>query len=182
MNEIDDELNRILKEKQREIDKQTNLILEQGKQAFFSDIKELSKEDFLKINKTQKEKKNKFKYIMRKFLLIIIVFISVGFVYYKFLRKNNEIKGIEFALTTTPIGEMVTDPRDFENKEVTVSGIVTSSFSLGLKYYTIKDETGSIYVLTDKAVPKEGELVKVTGIFNQRFKIADKQVETIREK
>lgn len=182
MNDINDELNRILKKKQKEIDAQTSLILKQGKKDFFSDIKELTKEDFLKINSTQKEKVLKNKNFMRNILIIILLIVVIGFGYYKFLRGNTSVRSIEFALTTTPIGVMTKDPREYENKEVSISGIVTSSFSLGIKYYTIKDETGSIYVLTDKAVPKEGELVKVTGTFNQRFKIVDKQVETILEK
>lgn len=185
MKDINKELNRIIEEKKKQIDKQTNSIFEQGKKEYFDNIKELSKDDFLKINEEEKNKKKettKKSNKMRKLITLILIALAIGFVYMKFLRKNVDVKGVEFALTTTPINELVNDPREYENKEVSVSGVVTSSFNLGLKYYTLKDETGTIYVITKNAVPKEGELIKATGIFNQQFKIGDKQVETITEK
>ena len=60
MNDINNELNRIIEEKKKQIDKQTNSIFEQGKKEYFENIKELSKDDFLKINKDEPGKrKNK---------------------------------------------------------------------------------------------------------------------------
>ena len=85
-------------------------------------------------------------------------------------------------IITTSIEKIITDPRNYENTQVSVHGTVETSFNLGIKYYTLNDGTGTIYVVTENAVPKVGEVVKVTGIFNQRLKIGDLQVHTIVEK
>ena len=118
---------------------------------------------------------------MRKLIFILLSIALLGFVYFKFIR-NNETKAIEYSLTTTPISKIITDPRDYEGKEVSVHGTVESALNLGIKYYLLNDGTGTIYVITEKAVPKVGEVVKVKGIFNQRLKIGNLQVETITEK
>lgn len=118
---------------------------------------------------------------MRK-LIGFVFFVSIILVvYFGFIRNNDDIRKIEYELASTEINEILSDPRKYENKTVTVSGRVANSFSLGIKFYSINDGTGTIYVRTEKAVPLEGELVKVNGRFNQFLKIGSKQYSTITE-
>jgi len=106
---------------------------------------------------------------------------------------NNETKKIVYSLTTTPISKLITDPRNYEGKRVSVHGTVEKSFNpgidyyifsfnLGVKFYTLNDGTGTITVFTEKAVPKVGEVVRVRGIFNQRVRIGQFHFETITER
>ena len=118
---------------------------------------------------------------MKRIITIILVGI-VGIIIYVYLIKdNNDIKKIEYQITTTEIGKIMKDPRFYEGKTVTVSGEVENSFSVCIKFYSISDGTGTIYVRTDRAVPLKGELIKVKGKYNQFIKIGAKQYSTITE-
>jgi hypothetical protein len=69
-----------------------------------------------------------------------------------------------YGLTPTKIKDVLDHPRDFENKQITLSGTVTNAVSLLLiKYYEIEDGSGSIRVMTDKLLPARGEKLSVTG-------------------
>ena len=184
-NDFEKELQRILDERNKEIEVENAILFEAAKKDLSMLFQEKNKEDFLEQDKKEKElkkiHKSKKTNKMKKLFFILLVIIGIIFVYFKFLR-NNETKAIEYSLTTTSIAKIIADPRNYENKEVSVHGTVETSFNLGIKYYVLNDETGKIYVITEKAVPKVGEVVKVTGVFNQRLKIGDLQVETITEK
>lgn len=85
-------------------------------------------------------------------------------------------------LFPTDIKKILDNPRDYDGKTVTVSGVVIESVNLFfLKYYTVKDETGEIAVVTKKAVPTKGAKLKVTGRVNQAFAIGEKSVVVIIE-
>ena len=100
-----------------------------------------------------------------------------------YLQINNKIDATVYLLTTTSISKILADSRNYEGKEVSVHGTVESAINLGfVAYYVLNDGTGTVYVITEKAVPKVGEVVKVKGIFNQRVKIGNLQVDTITEK
>lgn len=67
-------------------------------------------------------------------------------------------------LSATKIKNLMDHPRDYENKEVTVHGTVTDSASILIaKYFVVQDSSGSIKVFTDRALPKSGEKLTVTG-------------------
>ena len=69
-----------------------------------------------------------------------------------------------YSVTATKIQDILDHPRDFENKEITVHGTVTNSVSLlVIKYFEIRDKTGSIKVVTDKLLPSRDEKLTVTG-------------------
>jgi hypothetical protein len=72
--------------------------------------------------------------------------------------------GAVYGLTPTKIKDVLDHPRDFENKQITLSGTVTNAVSLlVIKYYEIQDGSGSIRVMTDKLLPARGEKLSVTG-------------------
>ncbi len=66
--------------------------------------------------------------------------------------------------TATKIKDILDNPRNFENKEVTIYGTVTDAASmLIVKYFEVQDDTGKIKVVTQRTLPAKGEKVKVTG-------------------
>lgn len=85
-------------------------------------------------------------------------------------------------LTATNIKDIVDRPRDYENKEVTIYGTVTDAASiLVVKYFVLRDSTGSIRVITDRTLPKTGEELSVTG-YVETIEIGPERWVVIREK
>ncbi len=79
------------------------------------------------------------------------------------------------ALGSTKIGDIIGHPRDYADKEVTVSGEVVETFSLFvLKYFTVRDDSGEIAVVTERALPAMGEKIKVKGTVREAFSIGSK--------
>jgi hypothetical protein len=69
-----------------------------------------------------------------------------------------------YSMTANRIKDILDHPRDYENKEVTVSGTVTNVVSLlVIKYYELQDDSGSIKVITDRLLPGRGEKLRVSG-------------------
>jgi len=86
------------------------------------------------------------------------------------------------GLGSTKIGDIMKDPRQFDGREVTVSGRVADSVNiLILKYFVISDDTGEIIVVTERPVPQTGQQLKVKGRVNQAFSIAGKSLVVILE-
>jgi hypothetical protein len=64
----------------------------------------------------------------------------------------------------TTINQLNGDPARFRNKEVLVVGQVTNSFgALGQGAYELDDETGKIWVVTQRGVPSKGARVGAVG-------------------
>jgi hypothetical protein len=87
------------------------------------------------------------------------------------------------GLFTTRIGDILEHPRDYDGKIVTVAGTAKSVTSIGpLRSFVLDDGNGSIRVLTERAVPREGERIEVHGIVEQSFAIFGENLIVIREK
>ena len=76
------------------------------------------------------------------------------------------------ALSGNPkIAEIKYDPGKYENRSVTVNGVVTSSWGVPLvpfKLYKVDDGTGEVTVLAqDSRVPTKGARVSVKGRVNK---------------
>jgi hypothetical protein len=66
------------------------------------------------------------------------------------------------------------DPGRYANKEVAVVGNVTRSFSLlGRGAYELDDNTGKLWVLSEKGVPLQGARVFVKGTIRDGFNLGD---------
>ncbi len=67
----------------------------------------------------------------------------------------------------TSVGQVQTNPGRYVDKNVSVSGTVTSSWGIPMvpfKMYRVDDGTGEILVLSDNSrVPSKGARVRVTG-------------------
>lgn len=85
-------------------------------------------------------------------------------------------------LTATKINDVLSHPRDYENKEITIHGSVTDTASvLVVKYFVLQDSTGSIKVVTDRVLPKKGDQLSVTG-YIQSIEIGPERWIVLREK
>jgi hypothetical protein len=85
-------------------------------------------------------------------------------------------------LFPTDIKRILDDPRAYDGKAVTISGTVgVSANLLVLRYYSVRDRTGEIVVVTERAVPRQGTEVRVTGRVRQAFAIGDRSVVVVYE-
>lgn len=65
----------------------------------------------------------------------------------------------------TSIGEITKAPAQFEGKEVKIKGRVKSVVKLlGVKAFSLQDETGDIIVATDGQLPAENAEVALKGV------------------
>jgi hypothetical protein len=68
------------------------------------------------------------------------------------------------ACTSVRIAQIKSDPTQFRNKTVRVDGTVTTAFGvLSTGVYEIEDETGRIFVVSNRGVPSQGAQVRVEG-------------------
>ena len=66
----------------------------------------------------------------------------------------------------TTIARLESDPGRYRDKEVLVYGTVTNSFGvLGQGAYELSDETGKLWVITQRGVPTKGATVGAVGRF-----------------
>lgn len=64
----------------------------------------------------------------------------------------------------TTVGRLSADPARYRDKEVALSGTVLNSFgALGQGAFELSDETGRIWVVTQRGVPAKGARVKTVG-------------------
>jgi hypothetical protein len=86
------------------------------------------------------------------------------------------------ALFPTPIREILDHPEQYDRRSVTIAGEVEGATNiLVLRYYRVSDGTGTITVVTPRAVPKRGTKVKVRGVVHQAFAIGDQSLTILSE-
>ena len=83
----------------------------------------------------------------------------------------------------TPIKDILDDPARFKDKTVTIAGQVTHSAGvLGMGAYEVKDETGSIMVVSNtNGAPREGAKVGVEGTVQPGFTLGTQTLTVIQE-
>lgn len=82
----------------------------------------------------------------------------------------------------TNIDDIHKNPEKFVEKNVTIKGkVISSTNAMVIKYFTVKDDTGEIYVTTENTLPNENEKIKISGKVKQYFKIGDIQLTVIIE-
>ena len=77
----------------------------------------------------------------------------------------------------TPIKEIAASPANFEGKEVKLKGKATRVTKfLGLRSFTVRDETGEISVVTEGALPPENSDVALKGTVKSAMIVSGKSV------
>jgi len=96
----------------------------------------------------------------------IIILLLVGFAIWYFAIKTAH----------TPIGKILENPASYENKIITIKGEVKDRMGLlAVKYYTLKDNTGEIKVITKRALPSVGAKVIAKGKIKTAYAIGSLQ-------
>jgi len=76
------------------------------------------------------------------------------------------------ASCSTSINHILADPSHYRDREVSVSGRVEDSFSiLDRGAYRITDGSGSLWVVSDRGVPRDGAHVSVRGMIREGFNL-----------
>jgi hypothetical protein len=86
------------------------------------------------------------------------------------------------GFTTTKVVDIKDNPRDYVGKEVVVSGTVLQTYSLFvIKYFTLRDDSGEITVVTERPLPREGQHLKIRGVVKEAFAIGKESLLVIQE-
>ncbi len=81
------------------------------------------------------------------------------------------------------IADIIATPRNFDGKEVRVTGIVTEVYSVyRAGYFRISDGTGMIAVVTTQISPRQGQQVEARGTVEQAYTIGSNQMLVIVER
>jgi hypothetical protein len=83
----------------------------------------------------------------------------------------------------TPIGELLDNPARYDGKSVRVEGEVKESAGgLGLGAYQVRDNTGTLTVVSEKGgPPRTGSKVGVRGRFEALITLGSKSLAVLRE-
>jgi hypothetical protein len=80
------------------------------------------------------------------------------------------------SFLATDIKKLKANPREYTDKEIKISGKVSSRFSfLMFKSFTVYDGTDSITVISNKLLPAIGADVTAKGILDEVFSFGDIQ-------
>lgn len=80
------------------------------------------------------------------------------------------------SIHATPIGKVTSNPRAYVGREIAIAGTVTERFSLFIvKYFDLRDSSGSIMVVTDKPLPAVGAQIRVRGNLKEGFSLGEQQ-------
>ena len=85
--------------------------------------------------------------------------------------------------SVTPINQLLNDPSRYDGKTVRVQGTVKGAVGgLGVGAYEIKDNTGSLTVVSDKGdPPRTGANLGVKGKFQALLSLGFKSLAVLRE-
>jgi hypothetical protein len=79
---------------------------------------------------------------------------------------------VSTACASTSINRILTNPSHYRDREVRVSGSVVDSYSFANRgAYSIGDESGLLWVVSDRGVPRKGARVTVQGTIREGFNI-----------
>lgn len=87
------------------------------------------------------------------------------------------LSALACGLTPVKVSDIKQDPGRFENKVVTLRGKATGGTKLPFMeqaFYEVNDGSGSLMVITRKALPPEGKQVFVRGRVRSAFAVGGK--------
>jgi hypothetical protein len=85
--------------------------------------------------------------------------------------------------SVTPIGQLMNDPARYDGKTVRIEGEVRESAGgFGLGAYQVKDDTGTLTVVSETGgPPRSGTKIGVKGRFQALFTLGSKGLAVLRE-
>jgi hypothetical protein len=76
------------------------------------------------------------------------------------------------ACATRSVNQILADPSRYRNREVRLSGAVVESYSVADRgAYRIDDQSGQLWVVSDRGVPRKGARVTVKGTIREGFNL-----------
>ncbi len=76
------------------------------------------------------------------------------------------------ACATRSINQILADPVRYRDRDVRLTGSVVDSYSfVNRGAYKIDDNSGQLWVLSDRGVPRQGARVTVTGTIREGFNL-----------
>ena len=79
---------------------------------------------------------------------------------------------VSAACASMTINRVLADPSRYRNREVRLSGAVVDSYSLANRgAYRIDDDTGQLWVVSDRGTPRKGARVTVKGTIREGFNL-----------
>jgi aspartyl/asparaginyl-tRNA synthetase len=100
-------------------------------------------------------------------IAVLIVLVLGGGAWYYYNRTHH-----------TKIESILSNPKEYEGKEVTVEGEVTvrTAFFTVMKFFRLKDKTGEIIVVVKKTLPEVRSSVRVKGRIDEAFAVGDQKL------
>ena len=75
---------------------------------------------------------------------------------------------VSMACASTHINRILADPSHYGDRQVRVSGSVVDSYSFANRgAYRLGDESGQLWVVSDRGVPRKGARVTVQGTIRE---------------
>ena len=75
---------------------------------------------------------------------------------------------VSTACASTHINRILADPSHYRDRQVRVSGSVVDSYSFANRgAYRLGDESGQLWVVSDRGVPRKGARVTVQGTIRE---------------
>jgi hypothetical protein len=79
---------------------------------------------------------------------------------------------VSTACASTRIDRILADPSHFRDRQVRVSGSVVDSYSVANRgAYRLGDDSGQLWVVSDRGVPRKGARVTVQGTIREGFSL-----------
>jgi hypothetical protein len=79
---------------------------------------------------------------------------------------------VSAACASMTINRVLADPSRYRDRQVRLSGSVVDSYSLANRgVYRIDDDTGQLWVVSDRGTPRKGARVTVTGTIREGFNL-----------
>lgn len=76
------------------------------------------------------------------------------------------------ACASKSINQILADPSRYNNREIRVSGTVVDSYSFANRgVYRIDDDTGRLWVVSNRGVPRKGARVTAKGTIREGFNL-----------
>lgn len=79
---------------------------------------------------------------------------------------------VSTACGTRTINQVLAEPTRYSNRDVRLSGTVVDSYSVvGRGAYRLDDSTGTLWIISDRGVPRQGARVVVKGTVRDGFSL-----------